>query len=127
MIMGAHVLLYSEKPELDRAFFRDVLGFPFVDVGGGWLIFGLPAAEMAVHPSDEDHRLQHAGHRLLGAVLYLMCEDLQLLIKTLKQRAVNCTEVEEEGWGIRTTIRLPSGGELGLYQPTHETALGLKA
>ena len=127
MIMGAHVLLYSEKPELDRAFFRDVLGFPFVDVGGGWLIFGLPAAEMAVHPSDEDHRLQHAGHRLLGAVLYLMCEDLQLLIKTLKQKAVSCTEVEEEGWGIRTTIRLPSGGELGLYQPTHETALGLKA
>ena len=127
MIMGAHVLLYSEKPELDRAFFRDVLGFPFVDVGGGWLIFGLPAAEMAVHPSDEDHRLQHAGHRLLGAVLYLMCEDLQLLIKTLRQEGVSCTEVEEEDWGIRTTIRLPSGGELGLYQPTHEMALGLKA
>jgi len=127
MIMGAHVLLYSEKPELDRAFFRDVLGFPFVDVGGGWLIFGLPAAEMAVHPSDEDHRLQHAGHRLLGAVLYLMCEDLQLLIKTLKQKGISCTEVEEEDWGIRTTIRLPSGAELGLYQPTHEMALGLKA
>jgi len=127
MIMGAHVPLYSEKPELDRAFFRDVPGFPFIDLGGGWLIFGLPAAEMAVHPSDEDHRLQHAGHRLLGAVLYLMCEDLQLLIKTLRQEGVSCTEVEEEDWGIRTTIRLPSGGELGLYQPTHEMALGLKA
>ena len=127
MIMGVHVLLYSEKPELDRAFFRDVPGFPFIDLGGGWLIFGLPAAEMAVHPSDEDHRLQHAGHRLLGAVLYLMCEDLQLLIKTLRQEGVSCTEVEEEDWGIRTTIRLPSGGELGLYQPTHEMALGLKA
>lgn len=127
MIMGAHVLLYSEQPELDRAFFRDVLGFPFIDVGGGWLIFALPAAEMAVHPSDEDHRLQHAGHHLLGAVLYLMCEDLPLLIKTLKQKGVSCTEVAEEDWGIRTTIRLPSGSELGLYQPTHEMALGLKA
>jgi len=95
-------------------------------VGGGWLIFGLPAAEM-VPPSDEGHRLQHAGHRLLGAVLYLMCEDLQLLIKTLEQKGVSYAEVEEEDCGIRTTIRLPSGGELGLYQPTHEIALGLKA
>ena len=65
-------------------------------MGGGWLFFGLPAAEMAVHTSDEDHRLQHAGHRLLGAVLYLMCEDLQLLIKTLREEGVSCTEVEEE-------------------------------
>lgn len=127
MIMGAHVLLYSDKPELDRAFFRDVLRFPFVDVGGGWLIFALPSSELAVHPTDKDYRLQHAGHRLLGSALYLMCEDLKQIIKTLQEKGVSCTEVEQEAWGIRTTIRLPSGGELGLYQPAHEMALGMKA
>ena len=126
MITGAHVLLYSDNPELDRAFFREVLGFPFVDVGHAWLIFGLPPAEMAVHPTDEEQKLLHAGHRLLGAVLYLMCDDLVALTQTLKSKDVACTEVEEVSWGIRTTIKLPSGGELGLYQPKHETALGLK-
>ncbi len=128
MILGAHVLLYSSDAAADRKFFRDVLGFPYVDVGHAWLIFGLPAAEMAVHPIEitDDATQQHAGHRMLGAVLYLMCDDLPALMKTLKDRAVDCTEVEKESWGIRTTIRLPSGGEIGLYQPSHETALGLK-
>jgi hypothetical protein len=126
MIFGAHVLLYSEKPELDRVFFRDVLGYPYVDVGHGWLIFKLPRAEAAVHPADDSHRqLLHAGHRLLGAVLYLMCDDLPAQIKLLKAKDVSCTEVEEERWGIRTTIKLPSGGEIGLYQPKHPTALDL--
>lgn len=126
MITGAHVLLYSTQPEADRAFFRDVLEFPYVDVGHGWLIFGLPAAEAAVHPANSDTSQGHAGHRLLGAVLYLMCDNVQQTIESLKTKNVSCTEVEEEAWGIRTTIRLPSGGELGLYQPTHATALGLK-
>ena len=125
-MIGAHVLLYSQNPEADRAFFRDVLEFPFVDVGHGWLIFSLPAAEAAVHPIDGPHRqLLHADHRMMGAVLYLMCSDLQDYIKFLKSRNVSCTEVETEPWGIRTTIKLPSGGEVGLYQPTHPTALNL--
>jgi catechol 2,3-dioxygenase-like lactoylglutathione lyase family enzyme len=126
MLIGAHVLLYSDDPEADRAFFRDILGFPHVDVGHGWLIFKLPPTEVAVHPSDnEKHGLVHAGHRMLGASLYLMCDDLAAQVKLLKTKSISCTEVEKENWGIRTTIKLPSGGEIGLYQPTHPTALDL--
>jgi len=125
-ITGAHILLNSTKPEADRAFFRDVLAFPSVDVGAGWLIFKLPASEMAVHPSDGKAGKVHAGHALLGAVLYLMCDDVKGTIKALKVRKIKCTEVSRERWGIKTTVRLPSGGEIGLYQPSHETALGLE-
>src|SRR5579864_4130569 len=85
MIIGAHVLLYSRNADADRAFFRDVLGFPFVDVGGGWLIFGLPPAEAALHPLDGgDFAQRHASHELMGSVLYLMCDDLDGYIATLK-------------------------------------------
>ena len=125
MINGAHVLMYSENPEADRAFFRDILKFPSVDVGGGWLIFALPASEAAFHPTDGETRQTHGGRRLLGAVLYLMCKDLRAEIKRLAGKNVQCTEVSEERWGIKTTIKLPSGGEIGLYQPKHKTALGL--
>ena len=127
MIIGAHVLLYSRNADADRAFFRDVLGFPFVDVGGGWLIFGLPPAETAVHPLDGDFAQRHAGHELMGSVLYLMCDDLDEHIAALKKKNVRCTEVKTEQWGIRTTIPLPSGGEIGLYQPTHKTAFNLRS
>jgi hypothetical protein len=125
MIAGAHVLLYSQEPEADRAFFRDVLGFPWVDVGEGWLIFKLPPSEMAVHPTDNASTQKHGGHRLLGAVLYLMCDDLPGQIEALKTKGVECTEVTQAPWGLKTTIELPGGGEIGLYQPTHTTALGL--
>jgi hypothetical protein len=125
MINGAQVLFYSENPEADRAFFRDVLGFSSVDVGGGWLIFQLPPAEAAFHPID-GHALQsHGGRQLLGAVVYLMCDDLQETIKMLAANKVECSPTEEERWGIKTTISLPSGGELGLYQPKHQTAYDL--
>jgi hypothetical protein len=119
MITGAHVLLHSANPEADRAFFRDVLEFRSVDAGGGWLIFALPPAEAALHPSDAD-----AGK---GAVLYLMCDDLQSLIRSLAAKNVQCSPVDEARWGMKTTIPLPSGGEIGLYQPTHPTALHLDA
>src|SRR5581483_1994352 len=126
MIIGAHILLYTENPEADRAFFRDVLGFGSVDAGHGWLIFGLPPAAAAVHPIEGPHQqLRHADHQMVGAVLYLMCSDLQEYVTFLKSRNVSYSEVETEPWGIRTTIKLPSGGELGLYQPTHPTALNL--
>ena len=125
-ITGAHVLFYSDNPEADRTFFRDILGLRSVDAGGGWLIFALPPAEAGIHPSDGDRSQLHGGRKLLGAVLYLMCDDLQARMKSLAARGVTCSPPEEEDWGIKTTIQLPSGGEIGLYQPTHPTALGLR-
>jgi len=125
MIIGAHFLLYSKNAEADRAFFRDVLGFPWVDVGHGWLIFAMPPAEAGIHPSEGNFVQRHAEHELLGAVFYLMCDDLRAFIKSLKAKNVTCSEIEEVPWGIKTTIPLPSGGEIGLYQPSHPTALNL--
>jgi hypothetical protein len=126
MITGTHLLLYSENPEADRVFFRDVLGLPSVDAGEGWLIFALPPAELGVHPTDgTSHKPPRGGSPLLAAVLYLMCSDLPAYMKVLEAKKVRCSPVEEEPWGIKTTIRLPSGGEIGLYQPTHPTALHL--
>jgi hypothetical protein len=125
MITGAHFLFYSQDPDADRAFIREVLEFPSVDLGHGWLIFALPPAELAVHPSEGGTFTQdHAGHPLLGAVLYLMCDDLRALLQSLEAKNVRCSEVTEAPWGIRTTIQLPSGGEIGLYQPSHPTAIG---
>ncbi|MFL5541311.1 MAG: VOC family protein [Longimicrobiaceae bacterium] len=123
MINGAHLLLYSHDAEADRALLRDVLGFPSVDVGGGWLIFALPPAEAAVHPAEEGPGGGTDG--TARAELYLMCDDLRATIDELAAKGVRCTDVQEERWGIRTTLVLPSGGELGLYQPKHPTALGL--
>jgi catechol 2,3-dioxygenase-like lactoylglutathione lyase family enzyme len=123
IVNGVHVLIYTTDPEADRGFFRDVLGFSYVDVGHGWLIFGLPPAEAAWHPADQgDHRKKHAGHGLLTSHVYLMCDDLHAAVAALAAKGVACTEIERENWGIRTTVRLPSGGELGLYQPRHEVA-----
>jgi hypothetical protein len=122
MITGAHILLYSENPDADRAFLRDVLQFRGVDAGGGWLIFKLPPAEVALHPADGEMK---PGQHVLPAQFYLMCDDLPSLMKSLEAKHVNCTAVTKERWGMRTTIQLPSGGELGLYQPTHPTALNL--
>ena len=125
MITGAHFIIYSRDAEADRAFFRDVLGFRGVDAGGGWLIFALPPAEIAVHPSNGDFAQQHTGHALSGCVLYLMCDDLRSFITLLSAQHVACTEVQAEDWGLATMIRLPSGGAIGLYQPAHQTAVGL--
>jgi len=128
LVNGIHLLLFSSSPDADRAFLRDVLGFKYVDVGHGWLIFGLPPAEAAVHPIEgaAPGGAQHAGHRMVDSAVYLMCDDLQATVAALAAKKIACTEIERENWGIRTTVRLPSGGELGLYQPMHETALALK-
>ena len=116
MISGAHVIIYSKDAEADRAFFRDVLGFKSVDAGHGWLIFALPPAEAAFHPSDKDA----SAHEL-----YFMCDDLKAEIASLVTKGVKCSEVQEARWGSITKMQLPGGGEIGLYQPKHPTALDL--
>jgi catechol 2,3-dioxygenase-like lactoylglutathione lyase family enzyme len=116
VINGSHVILFSTDPEADRAFFADVLGQPHVDAGGGWLIFKIPPAELAVHPSDGP-----AGHEL-----YFMCDDLEATISDLQAKGVEFAEdVSEERWGRLTRFRLPGGGEVGLYEPLHPVAIDL--
>jgi catechol 2,3-dioxygenase-like lactoylglutathione lyase family enzyme len=114
MIFGAHVIVYSKDAAADRAFFRDILGFSSVDAGDGWLIFELPPAEAAIHPDEAGDRHE----------LYFMCDDLKTQVATLMDKGVHCSEVEEARWGTITKIPLPGGGEIGLYQPKHQTALG---
>jgi len=109
MIVGAHSILYSTRPEADRAFFRDVLGLPNVDVGDGWLIFGLPPAEVAIHPST--HSDVHE--------FYLMCDDVKAFIAKMKSRKIACSPAKNQGWGVLTQVTLPGGGRLGVYQPRH--------
>ena len=113
MIFGAHMILYSKDAAADRAFLSDVLGFPSVDAGRGWLIFELPPAELAVHPAEENDRHE----------LYFMCHDLHAEIAALAQKQVECSEVQEERWGSITRITLPGGGKIGLYQPKHPVAV----
>lgn len=123
MITGAHFLLYSSDPDADRAFLHDVLKFRSVDVGHGWLIFALPPAEIAVHPSEKNFVQSEGKHKMAGTVFYLMCDDVKAEVKALKARGVICADIEEEQWGSKTSMRLPSGMELGLYQPKHKTAI----
>jgi len=125
MITGAHFLFYSTNADADRAFLRDVLEFRAVDAGHGWLIFALPPSEIAVHPSDAPFVHRGEDGAVMGAVLYLMCDDLQASIDALAEKGVTCAPVEEAPWGARTTFRLPSGGEIGLYEPRHPTAVEL--
>jgi hypothetical protein len=113
MINGSHVIVYSRDAEADRMFFRDVLGFPSVDAGEGWLIFQTPPAEIAVHPKEGTEAHQ----------LYLMCDDVAATVAELTAKGVAFTgPVLDRGWGLLTAIRLPGGGELGLYEPRHPTA-----
>lgn len=126
MITGTHILFYSTNADADRAFLRDVLGFRNIDVGGGWLIFAMPPAEAAVHPGDESTALRHAERSLLGSIVYFMCDDVHEMLRSLEAKNVKCAPLKQERWGIQTAITLPSGGQIGLYQPAHPTALDLK-
>jgi hypothetical protein len=109
MINGAHSIIYSTNPEADRTLLRDVFKLPSVDVGEGWLIFGLPPAEVAVHPSNKNDLHE----------LYLMCEDVEAFIAALEAHDVACGPVQNQGWGLLTHVVLPGGGKLGVYQPRH--------
>jgi catechol 2,3-dioxygenase-like lactoylglutathione lyase family enzyme len=124
-LRGAHFLIYTQDPEADRAFFRDVLGLPSVDAGHGWLIFRLPNAEAALHPAGPAPKSPADGPAMATAELYWMCDDLDATMADLAERGVRFSAVTEERWGRRTALRLPSGAELGLYQPAHPTALDL--
>ncbi len=108
-ITGAHSIIYSTNPEADRTFLRDVLRLTHVDLGEGWLIFGLPPAEVAVHPSDSSGVQE----------LYLMCDDVEALVSELRKQNIACTPVQSQNWGTLTHVTLPGGGALGIYQPRH--------
>lgn len=110
MIIGAHAIVYSKDSEADRRFFQDVLGLSHVDAGGGWLIFGLPPAEVAVHASKTS-----VAHEL-----YLMTDDVAALSAALRKRGVHHTPPVDQRWGIITHVTLPSGGKIAIYEPRHE-------
>ncbi|MGN6636088.1 MAG: VOC family protein [Oryzihumus sp.] len=113
MINGSHIIVFSNDPEADRAFFADVLQQPSVDAGGGWLIFKLPPAELAVHPSNGTP----------GQELYFMCDDVEVTMQELRDRGVQFTQdISDERWGRLTRFRLPGGGEVGMYEPRHPRA-----
>lgn len=117
MINGIHALIYTQDADSVRALFRDVLKLPTVDAGHGWLIFALPPAELGIHPTEEK------GHH----ELYLMCDDLEATVQELKDKGVNLARpVHDAGWGLVTALQLPGGGELGLYQPKHPTAIATR-
>lgn len=109
MINGAHVIIYSKKPDLDRAFLEDVLALSHVDAGGGWLVFALPPSEVAVHPGKTN-----GVHEL-----YLTCDDVKSFIGEVGKHGIRCSPVQEQRWGLLTTLTLPGGGKLGVYEPRH--------
>jgi catechol 2,3-dioxygenase-like lactoylglutathione lyase family enzyme len=113
MINGAHVVIYTKQPDADRAFFRDVLGFPSVDAGHGWLIFAMPPLEAAFHdaPKNDQHEL------------YLMCDDMEATLAQLKAKKVEVSAINEERWGRIARFKLPGGGEIAIYQPKHASPL----
>jgi catechol 2,3-dioxygenase-like lactoylglutathione lyase family enzyme len=117
MITGLHSIIYAQDADKVRAFLRDVLGLKSVDAGHGWLIFAAPPAELAAHPIEPGEKPHHE--------LYLMCDDLKATIKELSDKGIECSALTDERWGSLTSIHLPGGGELGLYQPKHPTALAL--
>ena len=109
MITGIHFIIYSKDAEADKAFFRDNLKFTNVDVGRGWLIFGAPPAELAVHPSSGND--QHE--------MYLMCDDIKTFAQQMAKQKMVCSEIQDQGWGQLVQLTLPGGGKLGVYQPRH--------
>jgi len=110
MITGMHAIIYSSNPEADRAFFKDVLKLTHVDVGDGWLIFGLPSAEVAVHPAETSG--------LQG--IYLLCKNVESFVAEATKKGIACSPVTDQRWGLLTQLTLPGGGHLGVYEPRHK-------
>ena len=117
MITSTHAIIYAEDAEATRAFFRDTLGLSHTDVGGGWLVFALPPAELGIHPTGPD---APAGHEL-----FLMCDDIEKTVAELRAKGVEFTSgVADRGWGLYVTMAIPGGGTMGLYEPKHAPAVG---
>ena len=110
MINGAHVVVFSTDPESDRIFFRDILKLSSVDAGEGWLIFSLPPSEVAVHPGNKNNIHQ----------LYLTCANINIFVSEMKSKDIKCSEISNETWGQISSLTLPGGGTIGVYQPAHE-------
>jgi hypothetical protein len=117
MLIGAHSIIYSTDPEADRAFLRDILKLTHVDVGDGWLIFGLPPSEVAVHPAEEngDHEF------------FFMVDDAEGFIAEMRRRDIECSDAQDRGWGVITQLTLPGGGALHVYEPRHERPSSMPA
>jgi len=116
MTSGIHLVIYSKDAEADKAFFKDILGLTHIDVGHGWLIFGLPPSELAVHPSaDHDHH-----------EIYLMCDDIKAFVQQMTKQKIACGEIQNQGWGQLVQLTLPGGGKLGVYQPRHASPKPMK-
>jgi catechol 2,3-dioxygenase-like lactoylglutathione lyase family enzyme len=116
MTTGIHLIIYSKDAEADKAFFRDILKLTNVDVGHGWLIFGLPPSELAVHPSSENDHHE----------IYLVCDDIKTFVDQMAKKKVACSEIQDQGWGQLVQLTLPAGGKLGVYQPRHERPKPMK-
>jgi catechol 2,3-dioxygenase-like lactoylglutathione lyase family enzyme len=122
VINALHTIIYAEDAEATRAFFRDILEFPYVDAHGGWLIFQLPPAELGIHPTMPEGGSSESGRH----ELYLMCDDIDITVADLKQKGVEFTsDVEDRGFGRMASLRIPGGGELGIYEPKHPVAHSL--
>ncbi len=117
MINGAHAIIYSADADADRAFLRDVIGLPGIDAGAGWLIFGLPPAEIAVHPSATG-----GSHEI-----YFMCADIEQFVSQARRRGVSLSDVANRDWGRLTRVSLPGGGQIGVYEPRHERPKNLQS
>jgi hypothetical protein len=109
MITGAHSILYSSDPNADIEFFKNVLNFPYVDAGQGWLIFGLPQSELAIHPANESGLSE----------FYLLCDDIEAFIIEMAAANISCSPVQTQRWGLITHLTLPGGGKIGVYEPKH--------
>ena len=112
-ILGAHVIVYSKKADADRKFIADLFGTKGADAGGGWMIYALPPAEIAVHPSDENDVHE----------LYVMVDDVEAFVAAMKKKKVKCDPVSDQRWGLLTSVALPSGGKLGVYEPKHASPI----
>ena len=109
MITGAHSILYSSDSKADMEFFKNVLKFPNVDAGNGWLIFGLPASEIAIHPASESGLHE----------FYLLCDDIEAFVKEMAVQNISCSAIQTQRWGLITRLTLPGGGQIGVYEPGH--------
>lgn len=117
MINGTHILIFSKKAAADKRFFKEVLKCPSVDVGAGWLIFGLPPSELAFHPASVE-----TSHEF-----YLMCDDIHQFVEEMKKHNIECARIKSQAWGLLTEITLPGGGKMGVYQPRHARPTPMKA